>query len=182
MRRVRFRVVLPLAMGGVNAALMVWDLHNQRVIQRMGMAWDTGPPVWPYQAAWTVLLALNAPVHALCLPAFAVFGLRTATERYPFLFLAAILWWWWLGCRVDSGLLPAWTHRHRRWTSAALLVSALALTCIGARLVLDAASWWVRYGDGPSVPVALILLRSLGPALWCFAIAAVPLVAASRVR
>jgi hypothetical protein len=47
----RLRIILPLVMGIVSLPLVLWDIHNQRVIESMGMAWDMGAPLWPYQSS-----------------------------------------------------------------------------------------------------------------------------------
>jgi len=126
MHPTRWRVILPLVVGCASALLMIWDLHNNSVIESMAFVWDTGPPVWPYEASWMAFVAINAPAQVLCLPFFYLFDLRTAPARYPLLFPVAVFWWWWLGRRIDFGLLPTGAHRHRRWTAAASLISAPA--------------------------------------------------------
>jgi len=55
--KLTFRILLPAVMGALSVALMVWDSQNQRVIRSMGMAWDTGAPLWPYQTPDTLLFA-----------------------------------------------------------------------------------------------------------------------------
>jgi hypothetical protein len=97
MHRGRYRVTLPLLLGRVSGLLMIWDLHNNRVIESMGMGWDTGPPVWPYQASWIALITINAPAYAISAPLFYLFNLQTAAARYPLLFPVIVIWWWWLG-------------------------------------------------------------------------------------
>jgi hypothetical protein len=63
--KVPLKIALPTVIGLVSATLMVWDLHNQRVIMSMGMAWDTGAPLWPYQTPDTLLFALNTPAFLI---------------------------------------------------------------------------------------------------------------------
>jgi hypothetical protein len=82
----RFRGWLPVVQGGIAAALMAWDLYNQSVISSMGMAWDTGAPIWPYQTSEILIVAINAPAYVLCRPLFILFHLETASMRYPLLF------------------------------------------------------------------------------------------------
>jgi hypothetical protein len=59
--RVPLKLSLPSSMGLLFAILMVWDLHNQRIIRSIGMGWDTGAPLWPFQTPDTLLFALNLP-------------------------------------------------------------------------------------------------------------------------
>jgi hypothetical protein len=160
--------MLPLLFGCVSGLLIIWDLHNNRVIASMGMAWDTGPPVWPYEASWIALLTLNAPAYVLSEPLFSLFNPQTAPDRYPLLFPVIVIWWWWLGRRIDRGLLPSQPHPHRWWMTAVLLTAALGLYCVGIAFVLDYIRWWSQYG---AVGFNLRLLRTAGPALWCFLIA-----------
>ena len=53
----RLRIVLPSVMGILSLPLVLWDIHNERVIESIGMGWDTGAPIWPYQAS-DILLRL----------------------------------------------------------------------------------------------------------------------------
>jgi hypothetical protein len=70
MRIIRYRILLPIALGGLSAALMAWDIHNEKVLESTGMAWDTGAPLWPYQASSLILFALNLPAYVLATPLF----------------------------------------------------------------------------------------------------------------
>jgi hypothetical protein len=45
------RIILPSVMGIVSLPLVLWEIHNERVIGSMGMAWDTGAPIWPHQTS-----------------------------------------------------------------------------------------------------------------------------------
>jgi hypothetical protein len=181
MGRRRYRVVLPLLLGCVSGLLMIWDLHNYRVIESMGMAWDTGAPVWPYEASWIAFLTINAPAFVFSLPAFFLLNLQTAPARYPLLFPASLIWWWWLGRRIDLGMLPRRSYRHRWWMGAVLLGAALGLYYVGIRLILDDARWWSQYGEGFNLRQILILLRTGGPTLWSFLIAVTLTVSVFRV-
>lgn len=40
--KVSLKYALPTVMGFVGAVLIVWDIHNQRIIRSVGMGWDTG--------------------------------------------------------------------------------------------------------------------------------------------
>src|SRR6266404_1369660 len=120
--RMRFRVVLPVSLGIVSVALIIWDLYNLHVIRTMGMAWDTGAPVWPYQASLLLHHAINAPAFVLAAPFFFLPHLETMEMRYPVLLPVILLWWWWLGTRIDFGILGG-QHLRRPKLLAFLLVS-----------------------------------------------------------
>ena len=125
MNRNRYRVILPLVTGCISGLLMIWDLHNVRVVESMGMARDIGPPVWPYEVSWIALLSINAPAYALSTPLFLLFNARNSQERFPLFFPLIIAWWSWLGRRIDSGLFPSRGERHRWGIGAAFTVAAI---------------------------------------------------------
>ena len=176
----RYRVILPIMIGCISGLLMIWDLYNGRVIDSMGMAWDTGPPFWPYQVSWIVLLSINAPAYALSAPLFLLFNARTSPERYPLFFPVIIVWWWWLGRRLgrrlDSGLLPSRSQRHRWAVSAALTLAACTFYYISIDFIVDYARFWSEYRV-----LGMRLLRTAGPMLWCFALAIALTISACRV-
>jgi hypothetical protein len=71
--KVPLKISLPTVIGLVSATLMVWDLHNQRVIMSMGMAWDTGAPLWPYQTPrHAIIRSQHSRISHLC-PEFKLF-------------------------------------------------------------------------------------------------------------
>jgi hypothetical protein len=168
MRNTRVRLWLPLLQGCVAIALMAWDIHNQHVIESVGMGWDTGAPIWPYQTSEILLVAVNAPAYVLCSPFFSLFHLETASMRYPLLFPMILAWWFWIGRRIDLGLLPRKARGHARLFALLVLLIAVTLLLTGARISLDGAKWWFGYGRGPLTVQAILLLRIVGPALWCF--------------
>jgi len=55
-------------MGIVSLPLVLWDIHNERVIVSMGMAWDVGAPIWPYQTSDILLRLLNGPAYYVTMP------------------------------------------------------------------------------------------------------------------
>jgi len=105
--QLRFRVVLPISLGSVTIALMLWDFHNQHAIEAMGMGWDTGAPVWPYQASSLLIRIVNAPAFVLAFPFFFLPHMQLENARYPVLFTVVLLWWWWFGTRIDFGILAS---------------------------------------------------------------------------
>ena len=70
--KVKWKLLIPIVMGLFCAMLIVWDLHSQRVIESMGMAWDTGAPLWPYQTPDTLLFALNTPAFLVSTAAYTI--------------------------------------------------------------------------------------------------------------
>lgn len=172
-----YRVTLPLLLGCISGMLMVWDVHNSRLIDSMQVT-DIGPPVWPYEASWTAYLTINAPAFVLSLPVFFLLDLQTAPARYPLLFPVTLIWWWWVGRRIDRGFLPARSRRRRWWAGVTLLAVALVLYCVGAVMVFEDAYWWSHWGVQG---FGLRLLRTAGPIVWCFAVALALTVSAFRV-
>lgn len=180
MRR-RFRVVLPVLFGLIAVSLMVWDLRNQRVIESVGMGWDTGAPVWPYQASFLLLFVIAAPVFGLAEPLFFLLHLETQEVRYPVLLPAILLWWWWLGTRIDFGILGRRRYRHPELLAGSLAGVAAALCYLGTHGVIDAVNWWQAYGRHQPPMNLLLLARIAGPYLWCLALAGGCLLAAVRL-
>src|SRR2546430_12829998 len=90
----RLRIVLPAVIGSLSVPLILWDIHNARVIESMGMAWDTGAPIWPYQASDILLRLLNGPAYSIAMPLANV--LRLPAPMHFVLVVPAILIWWWL--------------------------------------------------------------------------------------
>jgi hypothetical protein len=176
MKRRPYRVILPAVIGCISGLLMIWDFYNSKVIESMGMAWDTGPPFWPYEASWIALLSINTPAYVISAPLFLFFSARTSAERYPLFLSVILIWWWWLGRRLDSGLLPSRRNRHRWVLGVALILAASTLYCIGITFILDYARFFSEYGH-----VRMRLLRTGGPMLWCFALAIAATISAFRV-
>ena len=152
----RLRIILPTMMGLVSLPLALWDIRNTRVIGSMGMAWDTGAPVWPYQASDILLRLLNGPAYSITMPLANL--LRLAAPMHLLLVIPAILtWWWFLGLTLDRGL--------DRWSFFGMFVVLVALLLWAAttipgicRLPLDYRAFHVS--------TTLIILRFLTPAAW----------------
>jgi hypothetical protein len=168
MRPLRFRLLLPLVFGCLALALTAWEFHNERVIASVGMGWDTGPPIWPYQTSWILLQAINAPAYALDLPLFLLLGVTTDARlllgvEVPTIFL----WWWFIGWRIDFGLLPQREVRQRGLWGAVLGVASLGFWSCATYLVLQQVKFWSEYGErGWSGPM-LFLMRHAGILWWC---------------
>jgi hypothetical protein len=158
------KVVLPAVMGLVCAALMVWDIHNQRIIMSMGMAWDTGAPLWPYQTPDILLFALNLPAYFITNPISRQFNLFVP-ERYFVLFPVIVLWWWLVGRYLDRRLLK---ENVRRAPIQAIMFAllAIALIALGVEEASGTLKWWFIYSRTLISVTDLILLRSLAPTVW----------------
>ena len=171
-------MTLPVCLGLLSAALMVWDIHNQRVIQSMGMGWDTGAPIWPYQTPAILFLALNTPAYIVANPASRLLGLLIP-YNYVMLFPCVILWWWLVGTLLDRGLLRPASRTRWFWI---VLSSTLAVIfgAAGAYLAKDTLRWELTYGNGFLSWDDLIVLKFAAPAIWCFLIGAALLLLAGR--
>jgi hypothetical protein len=175
--RLRFRVLLPVSFGFLAIVLMIWDVHNQGVIESMGMGWDTGAPVWPYQAPSLLLRAINAPAFAVAQPFFLLPHLQMERARYPVVLPLILLWWWWLGTRIDYGILGRRRYGRPRLFAIFLAVVGVALLYAGGGIIADEFHWWSNYR--PVHP--LMPTRSAGLALWSFALACGCMLAARRL-
>ena len=166
----KWRFLLPVLIGLPSAALLSWEAHNSRIIDSMGMSWDTGAPMWPYQTPEILLVILNAPAYLAAAPVYAVTGLRTSEERAPVLLATIALMWFCVGRSLDFGLIPQrWVHHRRRLLSLFLPAALLCFyACI--RIVIDGVAWWSRYGE-MSLSSFLILARVVGLLPWCVVIA-----------
>jgi hypothetical protein len=166
MRPLRFRLLLPLIFGCLAISLVAWEYHYQRVVAAMGMGWDTGPPIWPYQASWILLQAINAPAFALDL--VLVWLLRVRPDALLPLELPTIfLWWWFVGWRIDVGLLPGPNLRLRRLWGTVLGTASLALWSCAIYLVQLQVKFWIEYGQDSWRGPMLYLMRNSGILCWC---------------
>jgi hypothetical protein len=167
MRPIRFRHLLPVVFGCLAVALIAWELHNQLVISAMGMAWDTGPPIWPYQTSWILLQSINAPACALALSLLTLFGVRTIQTvllvEFPFI----LAWWWFVGWRIDFGLLPKRNvHSDKLWATVLGVTSIVFLGTI-VYLIAEQERFWFQYRSfGWRGPV-LFAVRNSGILCWC---------------
>jgi hypothetical protein len=166
-------------MGVLSLPLILWDVHNARVIESMGMAWDTGAPIWPYQTSDILLRLLNGPAYFITMPLANIFRLA-APSHHLLVFPATLIWWWFLGLRLDHGLVrtkPPW-----RWPVFMALVTFATLLLWAATVVSrDAFRWWFEYGRDFKGESTLLMVRFLSPALWCVALTVLLVVAAKRV-
>lgn len=164
MRKIRFRVVLPIVFGFLAVVLFTWDYQNERVIESMGMGWDIGPPMWPYQAVRIISYAINAPAYEASRPILKFLDPRTYSLQYAVWFPAIVAVWWWVGRCIDFGLLGRRNYSHRKFIAASLLIGAVALLSLATYLGLDDYHWARQYWRGHP-PVYAFLFS--GPRAQC---------------
>ena len=175
----RLRIILPTTAGIVSAPLAIWDVINTRVIVSMGMAWDTGPPIWPYQTPAILLYSVNFPAHFVSMPIANLLHL-VSPVHYLLVFPASLLWWWFGGIMLDRGLVR--NSSEWRWSLfVALLVLSSALLVAGIYSIKLAFDWWFQYGGNLWSPRALLLMEFVSPGLWGISLATLAAIAAKRV-
>jgi hypothetical protein len=180
--RTKLGIILPLAVGTISIPLIVWDIHNQRVIVSMGMAWDTGAPVWPYQTPDILLRFLSFPAYIFAMPIANWLRLWVYTGASFFVTAPLILSWWrLLGFWLDRGMVKQSTNR--RWfLFSLLLVLGLMLSCAAVIASQDSFHWWSRYGSYfRSLPTFLMMMRFLTPAVWSIVLGIFVAVTAKKV-
>jgi hypothetical protein len=178
--KVPLKVALPTVMGLLCALLMLWDLHNQRVIRSMGMAWDTGAPLWPYQTPDTLLFALNTPAFFISNAREFYFRVGAISPlSYSMFFPAILVWWWLVGLYLDRRLLRESVQRAPIW-ALLLCLLAIGLIALGVEESRWAFRWWWTYSRAVFSVSDLILLRLLAPSIWCVVLGFVALLAARR--
>jgi hypothetical protein len=167
----RLRIVLPSVIGIVSLPLVIWDIHNARVIESMGMAWDMGAPIWPYQASDILLRLLDGPAYAIVMPIANL--LRLAAPTHLVLVVPAFfIWWWFLGLTLDRGLA--------RWALFGMLVVLVALLLWSAVAVRSVFLIRLDYRHFDLFKV-LLILRFLTPAVWSIALTSLLVARAKRV-
>jgi len=172
------RIVLPSVMSVLSLPLIFWDVHNARVIESMGMAWDIGAPVWPYQTSDILLRLLNGPAYFVVMPMANVLRLA-APSHHLFVFPAILIWWWFLGQRLDHGLVT--TNPRWRWPVLVGLITFAVLLLWAAMFVFrDAFRWSFEYGRHFKAESTLLMVRFLSPALWFVVLTGLLVVAAKR--
>jgi hypothetical protein len=175
--RTRLRIVLPTAIGALSAMLTIWDIHNWNVIGSMGMAWDTGAPIWPYQTPDILLRLINFPAFLAAMPLSNLLKLM-APAYHLLVFPAGLVWWWLVGLHLDRRTMNR--EHQRRW--AMFVVLAICCGLLVTAAVAEVASvlgWYSKYGGALLSVNKLGVLRFLTPALWS-ATAAVVVAVASK--
>src|SRR5580704_5354144 len=178
---IRFRLILPIVFGFLAAVLMMWDYENNRMVEMMGMGWDMGPPVWPYQAIYLLLFAINAPAFILSMPILKLPDLQTLSLQYGVWFPSILGRWWWIGTRIDFGVLGRRHYRHAKLFAGLLAIASFGLTYVAVQSILSEPHWWMEYGRNSSPFRVPTFLRTVGPVLWCLVLAGGCLIAAKRL-
>ena len=168
---IRLRIVLPSAIGILSVPLIFWDIHNAHVIESMGMAWDTGAPIWPYQASDILMRLLNCPAYSIVMPIAS--WLRLAAPTHLLLVIPAILiWWCFLGFTLDRGL-ARWSLFGMSVVLVALLLWTAAVIPSIFRLRLDYRAF--------NLSTTLLILRLMTPVAWFIVLTSLSLARAKRV-
>ena len=167
-------------MGIASLPLVLLDIHNEHVIESMGMGWDMGAPIWPYQTSDILLRLLNGPAYYVTMP-FAKALRLVASSQYLLVFPAILLWWWFLGLGLDHGLVI--TKSRWRWPVFSVLVVLAVLLLWAATSIFDESfRWWFRYaGLSGGLNALLMMTRFLTPAAWSVVIALLAATTAKRV-
>ena len=179
-QRPNFRFLLPVVAFCIWLPLFLWEGHNQRVIQEVGMGWDTGAPLWTYRTPEEFMVAINLPAYLFTLPIWR----SSATGLYPWRDLITlpfiVIWWYLVGKRVDHGLVPHWCIRHRRMSTAIMMSVFLALVCIPYVLAGNFQWWFEYHSDG--LPCSLLfIVVDIGAVCWSLVLVAMTGVAAIRL-
>jgi hypothetical protein len=170
MQKIRFRVILPIIFGFFALALFAWDYQNIRVVASMG--WDTGPPIWPNRAVSIILFALNAPAYLISWPILTFLHLRTLELQYAIWFPAIVLLWWLTGNWIDFGLVTRRAFAHRKLVAGLFLAGGIALLVLAVRAGWNEYRSFLVYWPGNQPVYAILMLRTIGPVLWCVFLAA----------
>jgi hypothetical protein len=158
-------------MGIVSLPLVLWDIHNDRVIESMGMAWDMGAPIWPYQASDILLRLLDGPAYSITMP-IANFLKLAAPTHLVLVVPAFLIWWWFLGLTLE--------RRLARWPLFGMLVVLVALLLWSAVAVRSVFRFGLDYRP-LDLSTALLILRFLTPAVWFIALTSLLFARAKRV-
>lgn len=158
-------------MGVLSLPPIFWDVHNARVIESMGMAWDMGAPIWPYQASDILLRLLDGPAYSITMPIANLMRLGAPTH-FLLLFPAILAWWWFLGLTLDRGLT--------RWSFLGMFVVLVTLLLWAATAIPGIFRLRLDYRPF-HVSTSLLILRFLTPAVWFIVLTSLLCVKGKRV-
>jgi len=175
----RLGILLPTAAALVSVPLMIWDAYNTSVITSMGMAWDIGPPIWPYQTPAILLYSLNFPAHFVFQPVANSLRLYSPTN-YLLLLPATLLWWRYIGLRLEKRPVQG-PYRYPRFVSATLIVVSGILLWAALKTFTRTTHWWFTYGSRLWSTRAIRLIEFMAPGVWCVILASLAVIGAKRV-
>jgi hypothetical protein len=146
---------------------MVWDWRESG--ERL--FFDTGAPLWPYQAPAFLLLLLNAPAILLSHLAMLNNRLWEVPTVYIVQLPFVVAWWWFIGTRFDFGLVKPRTQRSAMIVS--VILAALMAACVFflASEVRDYASYrlfMTSHGWRPGWPIRFVM--DTGFMVWSVAL------------
>ncbi|QOY89530.1 hypothetical protein [Paludibaculum fermentans] len=165
MQRFRWTWILAVFHGIVAAILLVWQQQNEQVITAMGMAWDTGAPLWPYETPWIIFAIINAPAVLAGRAGSSLVGLHAFREQLPVLLAATILLWFSIGASIDRGAFRR-QIRPKPWLIGVLAGVALACLCVSVSAISAAVHWCWAFGAW-SLSSALTFVRLVSIVPWC---------------
>lgn len=166
-------------MGFLSIVLMAWDYENNRMVALMGMGWDMGPPLWPYQWVSLLLFVFNVPAFLLADPILAILRLNNLGLQYAVWFPLIVGLWWWIGKCVDFGFLRAAHIRYRRIVTILLCAATFGLVAVSLLEIVGLIQWYVGPGNWGYGPIATA--RTMGPVAWYLIFAALSTRAAVRL-
>ena len=129
--------------------------------------------MWPYQAVPLFSYALNAPAYIACWPFIKLINARADWIEYAIWLPAITALWWWVGTRMDFGLVGRGRWLHTKLVAVVLVLGSLMLVVLAIAIAVGEYHSFQLYWPGHPPIYAILLLRALGPMLWCllFAVA-----------
>lgn len=174
----RFRIVLPCTIGALSAILTAWDMYNWKVIASMGMAWDTGAPIWPYQTSDILLRLINLPAFLAAMP--LANGLNLLAPSYHLVvFPAELVWWWVVGLGLDSSKRNR-LNRGRWLVFVPLAICFVLFASLAIAEFTSVLHWYLKYGGDLWSINKIGVLRVITPTIWLSVAAVVVAVAAKN--
>jgi len=158
----RLRINILLLAALISMPLIVWAISNEQIIKSMGLAWDTGAPVWPYETPQILLLALHFPAYIVAQPVANSSGL-IAPDHYWVILPAATLWWWFLGSQIDRRRVVA-----PPFSIFVVFALVLAWTVINMGTIV---SRWPFFTSRGWSEKAIVMTTVIGPLFWSIVLA-----------
>src|SRR5262245_6929540 len=158
--RLRMNILLSAAL--ISVPLIIWAIFNEQIIKSMGMAWDTGAPVWPYETPQILLFALHFPAYIVAQPVADSLGL-IAPDHYWVILPAALLWWWFLGSQIDRRLFD-----RPPFSIVVVFALALAWTVINIGTIVYRWPFFISRRRSEN---AIVMTTLVGPVSWSMVLA-----------